>query len=311
MQRMWTLIGTLFLAGAVTLAQSGSMELSSLEQRLTDAQSAVSRASGLGASERSDLERELQDLEDDLTYLRVKQRKGERVTDRETSDLGERIDRFIQRTNDRSLRREHAVARAGDPAEHRTGRPAADAAQLRDGAGGATRRGDNDGQSLSRRRSDCPGRLVAGGPRGSGRLGVAHRSQGQHRAPVHAPHAQRSLARRARLGDQGARERGAEGRGGADRRRRRCRRDHRRHSRRCEGRRDRHPDRCAAACSWPPRARTWTCRLARSSASASIPRYRSRRRGARLAARCEVKTSCAPPTPGRGSRPPRSAGLPS
>jgi hypothetical protein len=102
MQRMWTLIGTLFLAGAVTLAQSGSMELSSLEQRLTDAQSAVSRASGLGASERSDLERELQDLEDDLAYLRVKQRKGERVTDRETRDLGERIDHFIQRTNDRS-----------------------------------------------------------------------------------------------------------------------------------------------------------------------------------------------------------------
>jgi hypothetical protein len=102
MQRMWTLIGTLFLAGAVTLAQSGSMELSSLEQRLTDAQSAVSRASGLGASERSDLERELQDLEDDLAYLRVKQRKGERVTDRETRDLGERIDRFIERTNDRS-----------------------------------------------------------------------------------------------------------------------------------------------------------------------------------------------------------------
>ena len=102
MQRMWTLIGTLFLAGAVTLAQSGSMELSSLEQRLTDAQSAVSRASGLGASERSDLERELQNLEDDLAYLRVKQRKGERVTDRETRDLGERIDRFIQRTSDRS-----------------------------------------------------------------------------------------------------------------------------------------------------------------------------------------------------------------
>ena len=149
MQRMWTLIGTLFLAGAVTLAQSGSIELSSLEQRLTDAQSAVSRASGLGASERSDMERELQDLEDDLAYLRVKQRKGERVTDRETRDLGERIDRFIQRTNDRELRREHAVARAGDPAEHRTGRAAADTAQLRDGAGRATRRGDNDGQSLS------------------------------------------------------------------------------------------------------------------------------------------------------------------
>ena len=104
MHRVWTLIGTVFLAGAVTLAQTGSMELSSLEQRLIDAQSAVSRASGLSVSERDGLERELRDLEDDLAYLRVKQRKGERITDRETRDLGERIDRFIQDTNDRTYR---------------------------------------------------------------------------------------------------------------------------------------------------------------------------------------------------------------
>jgi hypothetical protein len=104
MQRVWTLIGTVFLAGAVTLAQTGPMELSSLEQRLSDAQSAVSRADGLSAGERDGLERELRDLEDDLAYLRVKQRKGERVTDRETRELGERIDRFIQDTHDRSYR---------------------------------------------------------------------------------------------------------------------------------------------------------------------------------------------------------------
>jgi hypothetical protein len=104
MHRVWTLIGTVFLAGAVTLAQTGSMELSSLEQRLTDAQSAVSRAYGLSASERDSMERELQELEDDLAYLRVKQRKGERITDRETRELGERIDRFIQDTNDRTYR---------------------------------------------------------------------------------------------------------------------------------------------------------------------------------------------------------------
>jgi hypothetical protein len=104
MHRVWTLIGTVFLAGAVTLAQTGSMELSSLEQRLTDAQSAVSRAYGLSASERDSMERELQELEDDLAYLRVKQRKGERITDRETRELGERIDRFIQDTNDRAYR---------------------------------------------------------------------------------------------------------------------------------------------------------------------------------------------------------------
>lgn len=99
MQRIWTLMGTLLIAGVVTLAQS---DLSSLQQRLDDAQSAVSRASGLSAEARAGMERELQDLEDDLAYLRVKQRKGERVTDRETRDLGDRIDRFIQQTNDRA-----------------------------------------------------------------------------------------------------------------------------------------------------------------------------------------------------------------
>ena len=101
MQHAWTLIGTVVLAGAVTLAQAGSPGLSSLEQRLIEAHASVSRASGLSTGERAELERELQDLEDDLAYLRVKQRKSERVTDRETRDLSERIDRFIQRTDDR------------------------------------------------------------------------------------------------------------------------------------------------------------------------------------------------------------------
>ena len=102
MQRVWTLIGTLFLAGVVALAQTGSMELSSLEQQLNEARSAVSRANGLSAAERGSLERELQDLEDELAYLRVKQRKGEQISNRETRELGERIDRFVQEANDRN-----------------------------------------------------------------------------------------------------------------------------------------------------------------------------------------------------------------
>ena len=57
---------------------------------------------GLTAVDRSSLERELRNLEDEVAYLRVKSRKGERITDRETRDLGERIDRFVQRTNDRN-----------------------------------------------------------------------------------------------------------------------------------------------------------------------------------------------------------------
>jgi hypothetical protein len=102
MPRVWTLLGTFLLAGAVTLAQSGSAQLSGLEQRLTDAHAALSRATGLNTTERSSLERELQDLDDEVAYLRVKSRRGERIDDRDTRDLGERIDRFVQRTTDRN-----------------------------------------------------------------------------------------------------------------------------------------------------------------------------------------------------------------
>lgn len=101
MQRVCTLLGTILLTGVVTLAQSSSVSLSSLEQRLADAQAAVSRASSLTATERGDLDRELRDLQDEVAYLRVKSRKGERLDDRDTRELAERIDRFVQRTNDR------------------------------------------------------------------------------------------------------------------------------------------------------------------------------------------------------------------
>jgi hypothetical protein len=102
MQRVWTLMWTILLAGTVALAQTGSAELSTLEQRLSDARSAVSRATNLSTAERTSLERELQDLEDEVAYLRVKVRKGERLNDRETRDLTERLDRFVQRTQDQS-----------------------------------------------------------------------------------------------------------------------------------------------------------------------------------------------------------------
>jgi hypothetical protein len=103
MHRAWTLVGTLFLVSTVALAQPG-VDLTSLEQRLDDAQAAYSRVEQtVTASERTSLERELSEMRDDLTYLRVKSRRGERVTDRESQDLTERIERFMTRTNGRSL----------------------------------------------------------------------------------------------------------------------------------------------------------------------------------------------------------------
>jgi hypothetical protein len=103
MHRAWTLVGTLFLVSTVALAQSGD-NLASLEQRLDDAQAAYSRVEQtVTASERTSLERELSEIRDELTYLRVKSRRGERVSDRESRDLTERIDRFMTRTSGRSL----------------------------------------------------------------------------------------------------------------------------------------------------------------------------------------------------------------
>ena len=112
MHRAWTLVGTLFLVSTVALAQP-SDDLVSLEQRLDDAQAAYSRVeTSVTASERTSLERELSDMRDDLTYLRVKSRRGERITDRETKELTERIDRFLARANGRSLTTSTAGRRA-------------------------------------------------------------------------------------------------------------------------------------------------------------------------------------------------------
>jgi hypothetical protein len=44
-------------------------------------------------------DQELQEIEDDLAYLRVKSRRGESVTARERRELSERIDRFLVRIN--------------------------------------------------------------------------------------------------------------------------------------------------------------------------------------------------------------------
>jgi len=101
MQRMWTLMWTIFLAGAVVLAQVP--DLAGIEQRLDEARSAVARAERtVPAAERSALERDLGDLEDEVAYLRVKTRRGERISENERRDLATRIDRFVQRANDRA-----------------------------------------------------------------------------------------------------------------------------------------------------------------------------------------------------------------
>jgi hypothetical protein len=65
-----------------------------LERKVQDAQAAVDRAQPTSADQR-----ELQDLQDEVAYIRVKTRRGESVSDRELRELVDRLDRFTNRMN--------------------------------------------------------------------------------------------------------------------------------------------------------------------------------------------------------------------
>jgi hypothetical protein len=83
-------IAAVLLTANITAAQTGT-EMAALERKVQDAQTTLARVEPTGNY------RELKDLEDDLAYLRVKQRRGETVTARERRDLSDRIDRFMTR----------------------------------------------------------------------------------------------------------------------------------------------------------------------------------------------------------------------
>jgi hypothetical protein len=83
-------IAAVLLTASVTAAQTGT-EMAALERKVQDAQTTLARVEPTGNY------RELKDLEDDLAYLRVKERRGETVTARERRDLSDRIDRFMAR----------------------------------------------------------------------------------------------------------------------------------------------------------------------------------------------------------------------
>jgi hypothetical protein len=80
------------LSANVAFAQAAA-DMATLERRVEDARAAYSRA------QTSADETELREIEEDLTYLRVKTRRGETVTARERRNLSERIDRFLVRMN--------------------------------------------------------------------------------------------------------------------------------------------------------------------------------------------------------------------
>ena len=80
------------LSANVAFAQAAA-DMATLERRVEDARAAYSR------SATSADESELREIEEDLTYLRVKTRRGETVTARERRNLSDRVDRFLVRMN--------------------------------------------------------------------------------------------------------------------------------------------------------------------------------------------------------------------
>ena len=80
------------LSANVAFAQAAA-DMATLERRVEDARAAYSRVQS------SADETELREIEEDLTYLRVKARRGETVTARDRRNLSERIDRFLVRMN--------------------------------------------------------------------------------------------------------------------------------------------------------------------------------------------------------------------
>ena len=84
-----TVLTAVLLAGSVTFAQA---DLSTLERKVQDAETALARVESSSANVS-----ELNEIRDDLTYLRVKARRGETISSRERQDLSTRIDRFMSR----------------------------------------------------------------------------------------------------------------------------------------------------------------------------------------------------------------------
>lgn len=84
-------IGAVLLSGTVTLAQQTALDTPSLERKLQNAEASMT------GNFPEAYDRELQELQDELAYLRVKARRGLTITQRERRLVNDRIDRFSVR----------------------------------------------------------------------------------------------------------------------------------------------------------------------------------------------------------------------
>ena len=110
-------LGALLLASNVAFAQV-AIDMATLERRVEDAQTAYERNRVVGDQQ------EMNDIRDELGYLRVKARKGETVTRTERQRLSDRVERFLTRINNNNNKANRGVYdrdRTGDRTSDRTG----------------------------------------------------------------------------------------------------------------------------------------------------------------------------------------------
>ena len=109
-------LGALLLATNVAFAQV-DIDMATLERRVEDAQTAYERNRVVGDQQ------ELDEIRDDLGYLRVKARRGETVTRTDRQRLSDRVERFLTRmnNNNNANRGGYDRDRTGDRSSDRTG----------------------------------------------------------------------------------------------------------------------------------------------------------------------------------------------
>lgn len=102
-------IAAVMLVGTITSAQSAP-DIATLESKLQAAQATFNRVSNPTVAD----EDELKNLQDDLAYLRVKARRGDNPSTSERREIGERIDQFAIRVQNRvTAAREQTYGQTG------------------------------------------------------------------------------------------------------------------------------------------------------------------------------------------------------
>lgn len=112
-------LGAIVLSANVAFAQV-AVDMATLERRVEDAQTAYERNRSTGDRQ------EMNEIRDELGYLRAKARRGETVTRTDRQRLSERVDRFLTRVNNNGRTSSNTDVndrrdRAGDHSNDRIG----------------------------------------------------------------------------------------------------------------------------------------------------------------------------------------------